>query len=210
MTALVPGRTLRVMVRQFGNPRGLAGRVVGWVMAHSDANRRRNPWAVDLLAVRPTDRVLEIGFGPGLAIAELARRATRGQVYGIDHSPVMLRQASRLNRAAIRAGRVHLMRASVDELPPFGEPLDAMLTVNSLKFWSEPAQRLAGLRRLLRPGGRIALVDQPRCVGAGRADTVESARRLQELLNQAGFAGIRVETLDLDPPVACVLATNPA
>src|SRR5690349_3845682 len=133
MTALVPGRALRVMVRQFGNPRGLAGRVVGWVMAHSDSNRRRNPWAVGLLAVQPTDRVLEIGFGPGLAIAELARRATGGQVYGIDHSAVMLRQASRLNRAAIRAGRVHLMCAPVDRLPSFEEPFDALFTVNSLK-----------------------------------------------------------------------------
>jgi protein-L-isoaspartate O-methyltransferase len=57
--------------------------MAGWVMAHRRSNRLRDRWAVSLLDVHPTDRVLEIGFGPGVAIAELARRATGGKVYGI-------------------------------------------------------------------------------------------------------------------------------
>jgi hypothetical protein len=79
-------RVIRALVRQFGHPRGIAGRAAGWVMAHRGANRQRNRWAVALLDVRPTDRVLEIGFGPGLAIAEFAERATQGQVYGVGRS----------------------------------------------------------------------------------------------------------------------------
>jgi len=196
------------MVRQFGHPRGIAGRMAGWVMAHRRSNRQRNSWAVSLLDVQPTDRVLEIGFGPGVAIAELARRATRGKVYGIDRSEVMVRQAGRRNAAAIRAHRVQLAHASVDQLPSFDEPLDAILAVNSVGFWPDPAERLRRLRRLLRPGGRIALASQPRCPGANRDTTVRAAEELQDLLTQAGFIDIRVETLDLDPPVACVLAAN--
>jgi ubiquinone/menaquinone biosynthesis C-methylase UbiE len=65
---------------------------------------------VCLLDVRPTDRVLEIGFGPGLAIAELARRITRGRVYGIDHSAVMVRQAGKRNAAAVHAQRTAGLR----------------------------------------------------------------------------------------------------
>jgi ubiquinone/menaquinone biosynthesis C-methylase UbiE len=193
-------------VRQFGHPRGIAGGMAGWVMAHRSSNRQRNRWAVSLLDVQPTDRVLEIGFGPGVAIAELARRATRGKVYGIDRSEVMVRQAGRRNAAAIRANRVQLIHAAVDQLPSFNEPLDAILAVNTVGFWPDPAERLRRLRRLLRPGGRIALVSQPRCPGATRDTTVRAAEELQDLLTQAGFTDIRVETLDLDPPVACVLA----
>lgn len=70
-----------------------------------------------MLDVQPADHVLEIGFGQGIAIAELAGRATRGQVYGIDHSEVMVQQAGRRNAAAIRAHRVHLTHGSVDQLP---------------------------------------------------------------------------------------------
>lgn len=198
------------LVRQFGHPRGVAGRAAGWVMAHRGSNRRRSAWVVSLLDVRPTERVLEVGFGPGVAIAALAARATRGQVYGVDHSEVMVAQASRRNAAAIRDARVHLVHASVAELPSFGEPLDAVLAVNSLWFWPDPVERLRELRRLLRPGGRIALASQPRCPGATRDTTSQGAQQLRDLLGEAGFAGIRVETLDLDPPVACVLAVNPA
>lgn len=202
-------RAIRALVRQAGHPRGIAGRVIGWFFAHRGSNRQRNRWAVALLDVRPTDRVLEVGFGPGIAIAEFARRVTQGRVHGVDRSAVMVRQASRRNRAAIRAGRVELTHAAVDQLPHFDEPLDVILAVNTLGFWTEPATRLHELRRLLRPGGRIALVSQPRCPGANRDTTVRAARELQDLLAQAGFTQIRVETLDLDPPVACVLAQSP-
>ncbi|MFI0483922.1 class I SAM-dependent methyltransferase [Actinomadura sp. 9N215] len=202
-------RLIMAGVRQFAHPRGLAGRVVGQIMAHRGSNVERGAWAVSLLDVQPTDRVLEIGFGPGLAIAALAERATQGRVYGIDHSAVMVRQATRRNAAAVRSGRVRLTHASVAELPAFDEPLDAIFSVNSVGFWPDPAERLRALRGLLRPGGRIALVSQPRCPGATRDTTTRAAEELQDLLTQAGFVKPRLETLDLDPPVACVLATTP-
>lgn len=202
-------RALRKLVRQAHHPQGIVGWAVGWIFAHRHSNRKRNIWAVSLLDVQPTDRVLEIGFGPGVAIAELADRATRGQVYGIDHSEVMVRQASRRNAAAVRAHRVHLTHASVEQLPSFDDPLDAILAVNSVGFWPDPVERLRQLHRLLRPAGRIALVSQPRCPGATRDTTNRAAQELQDLLSQAGFTQIRAETLSIDPPVACVLANSP-
>ena len=62
----------RDVVGQAHHPRGAAGSVNGWVFAHRPSNRQRNRWAVSLLGVQPADQVLEIGFGPGLAIAQLA------------------------------------------------------------------------------------------------------------------------------------------
>jgi ubiquinone/menaquinone biosynthesis C-methylase UbiE len=201
---------IAAIVTQFGHPRGIAGSVAGWVMAHRPSNRRRNSWVVSLLDVQPTDRVLEIGFGPGFAIAQLSRRVGgSGHVYGIDHSEVMLRQATRRNASAIAAGRVSLRKASVDQLPPsLGGPFDAILTVNSFGFWPAPAERLTELRRRLRPGGRIAIASQPRCPGATASTSHSAARRIEALLQDAGYTNSRIETLDLDPPVVCVLAVN--
>jgi SAM-dependent methyltransferase len=202
---------IKAVVGQFGHPRGTAGAVADWVMAHRSSNRQRNRWVVSLLDVRPTDRVLEIGFGPGLAIAELSRRIGElGHVYGIDHSGVMLGQAARRNAAAIRAGRITLTRAPVDQLPPaLGGPFDAILAVNSLGHWPAPAERLGQLRRRLTPGGRIAIASQPRCPGATASTSLGAARDIEGLLPGAGFTQIRTETLDLDPLVVCVLAVNP-
>ncbi|MGI5283048.1 class I SAM-dependent methyltransferase [Nonomuraea polychroma] len=160
--------------------------------------------------MRPTDRVLEIGFGPGLAIAELSRRVgASGHVYGVDRSDVMLRQATKRNAAAVQAGRVTLTLGSVEQLPPaLDGPFDIILAVNSLGFWTAPAERLDDLRRRLTPGGRIAIVSQPRCPGATRSTSLEAARNITTLLQDAGFTKTRTETLDLDPPVVCVLAVN--
>ena len=196
------------VVRQFGHPRGIGGRLVGWVMAHRSSNKQRNRWVVCLLDVQSTDRVLEIGFGPGLAIAELSRRATRGLVYGIDHSGTMLKQATKRNAAAIRAQRVKLIQASSEQLPAFDEPLDAVLAVNSFGFWPEPTQCLIELRGLLRPGGRIAIATQPRCPGATADTSTQAARDIAHGLREAGFTQTRIETLHLEPPAVCVLARD--
>ncbi len=201
-------RVITRAVRQFGHPRGAPGRLVGWILAHRVSNVQRGRWVVSLLDVQPTDRILEIGFGPGLTIASLASRATQGHVYGIDHSDVMVRQASNRSAAAIRANRVTLLHTSVEQLPSFDQPLDAILAVNSHQFWPDPAERLTELRGLLRSGGRIALAIQPRVSGATATHTARAAQNLHDLLDRAGFTGIRVETLDLTPPVACVMATT--
>jgi SAM-dependent methyltransferase len=199
----------RDVVGQAHHPRGAAGRVNAWEMAHRPSNRQRNRWVVALLAVQPADSVLEIGFGPGVAIAELVR-AGAGHVYGIDHSEVMVRQASRRNAAAIRAGRVTLVNASVDRLPPaLGGPFDAVLAVNSLGFWPAKTERLAELRQRLAPGGRIAIVSQPRCPGATAATSRSAADEVENLLRAAGFRHLSTETLPLSPPAVCVLAASP-
>src|SRR6266566_3716781 len=131
-------KTMRSVVSQFHRPRGFSGRAAGWVMAKRESNRKRNIWAVGLLDVQPDDRVLEIGFGPGVAVREVARRATSGLVVGIDHSEVMLRQARRRNAAAVRDGRVDLRLGSAEHLPGFDESFDKILAVNSLMFWDDP------------------------------------------------------------------------
>jgi SAM-dependent methyltransferase len=198
----------RDVIGQAHHPRGSAGRVTAWEMAHRPSNRQRSRWAVSLLGIQPADQVLEIGFGPGVAIAELAR-AGAGHVYGVDHSGVMLRQASKRNAAAIRAGLVTLIRTSADQLPPaLDGPFDAILAVNSLGFWPAPGQRLAELRRRLAPSGRLAIASQPRCAGATADTSRRAAREIEALLSDAGFTHLSTQTLPLSPPVACVLARS--
>ena len=61
-------------VAQFHQPTGAAGHVAGWIMGRRSSNVARNRWAVRLLDVQPSDRVIEFGCGPGVAIAALATR----------------------------------------------------------------------------------------------------------------------------------------
>lgn len=201
-------RVVRNLVHQFHRPHGLGGYVAGWVMAHRSSNVRRNRWVVSLLDVQPADRVLEVGFGPGLAIAGLGALTPHGVVFGVDHSEVMVRVARRRNAATVRAGRVDLRLAEADALPDFGAPLDKVVAINSLGFWPQPVARLEELHSLLRAGGTIAVASQPRCPGATTDTSAKAGQETAARLRYAGFSPKRVETLDLDPPVVCVIAIS--
>jgi SAM-dependent methyltransferase len=205
-SAALKRRIGRSVVGQFMHPHGLGGHLSGWVMAHRSSNLRRNRWVVSLLDVQPTDRVLEIGFGPGIAIAELSRLASRGRVMGVDHSEVMVRQAKRRAASGVHAGTVDLRLGAVEALPDFGGPVDTILAVNNMGFWPEPVDRLKELRSRLRPGGTIAIASQPRGLGSTSETSARAARDIEEALRQSGFIRMHIETLHLDPPVVCVIA----
>jgi SAM-dependent methyltransferase len=195
---------------QFGHPTGVRGRAAGLVMAHRPSNRRRNSWVVSLLEVRPDDRVLEIGFGPGLAVRELSHIAREGHVCGIDHSELMVCQAMRRNVDGIRRGVVDLRLGSVDALPGFDAPFDKILAVNAVLFWNGVDARLEELRGLLRPGGLIAVARQPRGPGASDETSAAKGREMAATLVRAGFSDVRVESLGLKPAVVCALGVNGA
>lgn len=195
------------LISQFGEPRGATGHVVGWVMGHRRSNVERSRWAVGLLGLGPGDRLLEVGCGPGVAIAAAAARGA--QVVGVDRSPVMIDQARHRNRQAVRHGQVELHAAPVERLPDLGAPFDAALAVNTLGFWTDPVAVLSTIAGKLRPGGTIAVVSQPRSKGATAEHTRAAGEHFRDLLGQAGYEDLRSETLDLDPPAVCVLGRRP-
>jgi ubiquinone/menaquinone biosynthesis C-methylase UbiE len=187
---------------QFVKPTGALGWAVGHAMAFK--NRERSEWVLSLLDLRAADRVLEIGFGPGADIARASRVAAF--VAGVDHSEVMLGQASRRNRGAIRAGRVELHCGVAAQLPCPDSKFDCAFAINSAQFWKESAKAFGEIRRVLKPGGRILLAVQPRNKGV----TDETARQvgytLAKGLTAAGFEGVHCEFKDMKPvATACVL-----
>jgi ubiquinone/menaquinone biosynthesis C-methylase UbiE len=193
--------------RQFHQPTGVLGRLAGWIMATRPSNIERSRWTVNLLKLQPTDHVLEIGFGPGLAIQQVARLVPTGHVVGIDHSALMVKQAGRRNQAAIEAGLVDLKLGSFEMLPTFRETFDTIYSVNVLQFLRDRSEVLQLMRSALKPNGLVATTVQPRQRGATAADTHAFGRQLSKELIDAGFRDVTVEGLDLEPvPAVCVLA----
>jgi ubiquinone/menaquinone biosynthesis C-methylase UbiE len=157
-------------------------------------------WTVAVLTVQPTDRVLEVGFGPGLAIALAARRASRGLVAGIDHSPAMVRAARRRNAAALRAGRVELRQGDVAAIPYETGGFTKAMSLHGLSYWPAPHAALRELHRVLRPGGLLALTLLPREAVPAARQQPSGLYRLYDsaevcvLLSEAGFSLPRVHT----------------
>ncbi len=209
-----PGKRLkRLLIDQFKHPTGILGRVAGIIMANRESNRRRSQWTVELLDIGATDRILEIGFGPGLALGYAAAKATAGYVVGVDHSLAMHHVASARNRRVIRDGKMALYLGTAEELDEMLDRHDHtagfhhIFAVNVALFWDDPVRVLQSLARHLAPSGQIALTLQPRLGDAGDDASINAGDRIQEQMQAAGLQHIRVEYLrELSPMVVCVIA----
>src|SRR5215469_16722159 len=144
-----------ILLRSFGRPQGILGRLGGVIMARMNVDC--GAWVTDLLEVTPNDRVLEVGFGPGLVIQRLAKLAVAGHVVGIDQSREMVEQARARNETAVQDGRVELRHGSVERLPFDDDSFDKALAINSMQYWPQAVLVLQEVRRVLKDGGSIAL-----------------------------------------------------
>jgi ubiquinone/menaquinone biosynthesis C-methylase UbiE len=160
------------------------------------ANRKCAAWVIDLLDVQPSDKVLEVGFGPGVGIQLLTSSASAGYVAGVDPSMEMVAQAR--NKKAIESGRADLRHGSVASLPFADNTFDKALAINSMQVWPDAVAGLREMRRVIKPGGEVALGFTPY---SGQPNT-----GLAETCAAAGFAKAHVVESDKN---FCALAIKP-
>ncbi len=185
-----------ILMRMFGRPQGVLGRLGGVIMART--NQKCAAWVIGLLEVQPNDRILEVGFGPGVGIELLARSAPAGYVAGVDPSKEMVDQATARNAKAIQSGHVDLRCGAVESLPFEDNTFNKVLAINSMQVWTDAVASLREIRRVMRAGGRIALGFTP-----------YSGQRkggLTERLTAAGFTEAHVVDTDTG---FCALAIKP-
>lgn len=115
---------------------------------------------LDLARLKPGESVLDIGCGTGtLAIGAKKRVGPAGRVYGVDASPEML---ARAGKKANKAGAEVVLRNGIVEALPFPDgQFDAVLSTVMLHHLGRKARQQCALevRRVLKPGGRVLVVD---------------------------------------------------
>jgi SAM-dependent methyltransferase len=145
----------------------------------------RVAWAVDLLEVRPDDRILEFGCGPGVAVALVCERLTEGHITAIDRSPTAVDRARSRNRRQVAAGRAEIAQVELGRFTAEPGTFDKAFGVNVNVFWTtDAAAECAVLARVLGPGGVLRLVYGGVTAGRGPLDV---APRIEANLARHGF-----------------------
>jgi ubiquinone/menaquinone biosynthesis C-methylase UbiE len=152
---------------------------------------------VEWLNIPPGGTALDVGSGPGNVTASLARAAGPGGLaLGVDISKAMLARAVR----AESGPQVGFIRADAQRLPLRDNTVDAVVSLAVLQLIPDPAAALAEMARVLRPGGRLAIMvptagstapfwrKLPN-VGAQVFDDDE----IGDILEDNGFASVRIK-----------------
>ncbi|KAA8968930.1 methyltransferase domain-containing protein [Mycobacterium sp.] len=165
------------------------------------ARRLLTAWQhpIDWLDIPPGGVALDVGSGPGTVTAALARAAGPGGLaLGVDVSEPMLARAVR----AESGPQVGFLRADAQRLPLRDDTVDAVVSIAVLQLIPDPAAALSEMARVLRPGGRLAVMVPT----AGRAarlwrlvpNTGAYAfgdDEIADILEDLGFASVRTKNI---------------
>ncbi|RSM73040.1 SAM-dependent methyltransferase [Kibdelosporangium aridum] len=161
----------RILRNGFGCPRGLLGRVGGWLMARGNAATERH--LVSLAGLGEDEVVVVLGHGPGIGL-EAAGMKSR-HVIGIEPSRTMRDVAARRCKELIGEGRVTVRDGAADRTGQADDSVDVVLAVNNVQIWPDWRAGFGELHRVLRPGGRMLLSAHRKWLPDGLAEVVEGS-----------------------------------
>jgi ubiquinone/menaquinone biosynthesis C-methylase UbiE len=117
-------------------------------------------WTIETLALLPAEKILDVGVGPGFLAAEMAREVgPSGGIAGIDISESMLAMARKRCSKPGAPATVDFQLADATQLPFPDGSFDAVVSTQVYEFVADVDVALGEARRVLRPGGRLLVVD---------------------------------------------------
>jgi len=194
------------------------GREISQVMGHQGAAwlersarevEERPDRVVEGMALAPDAEVADIGAGTGYFTFRIAEDVPTGRVYAVDVQPEMLEVLrKRIERRTIT--NVTPVLGAEDDPKLASDSVDAVLLVDAYHEFAHPFEMMQGIRRALRPGGRVFLIEyrgeDPR-VPIKPLHKMTQAQAITEL----EAVGLRwVETLDILPSQHFMVFENPA
>ncbi len=195
------------LMDQYRCPTGEDGKKVAESM-----NRGHEPltlWGLSHLTIKPNWAILDVGCGGGKTLNRLAQLAPKGKIYGIDHSPDMVKFSKEVNHELIAQNRVEITHGTAEQIPFPDDSFDLVTAIETYYFWNNFPAALKEIQRVLKPGGWLLLVNEMIQDGkyeVENAELIEQTHvqliplaRIQRAMWRAGFVAVQVFTKVASP-----------
>ncbi|MFH0960620.1 MAG: class I SAM-dependent methyltransferase [Pseudomonadota bacterium] len=192
---------LRLM-DQYRYPTGPLGRYVAEQM-----NQGHEPltlWGLTKIKIASNSVILDVGCGGGKTVSKLAHLAPRGRVYGIDISSDMVEYSKKVNKKLIDQNRVQIVEGAVEKMSFPDNYFDLVTAFETYFFWINFLGAINEIKRVLRSGGRLLLVNEMVKDGVYEVENAKLIEKthvhlipLQEIRNvmlSIGFVDVQVFT----------------
>lgn len=207
-----------VPVTQCQKPTGFFGRLT--LRRMNKSHSKVTDWGLSHISIQPQFTILDVGCGGGRTVSKLAALATQGKVFGIDYSPDSVAFSQNFNADSISTGRAEIRQASISQLPFPDNTFDLITAVETHFWWPNLPSDLREVFRVTTPGGQLVIIAEVYKGAPAFASRVVEKNAPQtgiqmltpdehrELLANAGYAAIRIETLP-DEGWLCAIAQKP-
>lgn len=196
---------LKSFFSQCARPEGSLGRVMLSFMNYTHAPLTN--WGLKLVNIQDGWTMLDVGCGGGFTIRRLLNRSKDAQVYGIDISEESVAKAKKVN-AEVLDKQVFVTQGSAEKLPYENEKFDLVTAVETVYFWPNLPNCLQEVRRVLKPGGKFAILvevvdSDSKWTSVVEGMTAYTPEQIKSLLDDAGF--IQTEIHRKKPTYATIL-----
>ena len=199
---------LKSFFNQCARPEGSLGRAMLCFMNYTHAPLTN--WGLKLVNVQDGWTILDVGCGGGFTIRRLLKRSKDAQVYGIDISEESVTKARQVN-AEVLDKQVYVTQGSAEQLPYNDEMFDLVTAVETVYFWPNLPDCLQEVRRVLKPGGKFAIMvevvdNDSKWTSIVDGMTAYTPEQLKTLLDDAGF--IQTEIHRKKPTYATIMGVK--
>jgi len=180
---------LKSFFSQCARPEGALGRVMLSFMNYTHAPLTN--WGLKLVDVQDGWTMLDVGCGGGFTIRRLLKRSKDAKVYGIDISEESVAKAKKVN-AEVLDKQVFVTLGSAEKLPYEDGKFNLVTAVETVYFWPNLSNCLQEVRRVLKSGGKFAILvevvdSDSKWTNVVEGMTAYSPEDLKKLLDEAGF-----------------------
>lgn len=199
---------LKSLFNNCANPQGRMGRAMLKFMNLCHAPLTN--WGLSYIEFQDRWTMLDIGCGGGATLRRLLKRSKESSVYGIDISEESVAKAIEVNADMIDK-RIFVQQGSAAELPYEDGKFDLVTAVETVYFWPNLPVCLKEVRRVLKPGGKFAIMVEVVDTDSKWTNLVDGMtayppEQIKQLLDDAGF--IKTEIHRKKPSFATIIGVN--
>ncbi len=136
---------------QFKKPSGFLGKLISNLMIKG--NRPSYDRLINDLKIQTYDKILEIGYGPGIGVNIISEKFGQCDIYGVDFSELMFKRATKRNKHFIDKGKVRLLFGDFIVTDVITKDFDKIFCLNVVYFWDDLQQPFSKIKSLLKTEG---------------------------------------------------------